>query len=245
MKGTDWPTLRSREVDMKFELDTYHRDTPDEDLIQDVRDVAKKLGIDTVTISCYDEYGKYHPKTLWNRFGSWFEVLRMAGLKESRSRPNVSENELFDNLRNVWIALGRQPASTELTKPLSKYSVNTYGRRFGGWRKALEAFVQYVNQGSEEELDSATDRDEPSNSDDAKPSKRRTKREISERLRFRILLRDGFRCQSCGRSPVQSPGVELHVDHVVPWSKGGETTLENLQTKCSKCNLGKGNAFDK
>jgi 5-methylcytosine-specific restriction endonuclease McrA len=35
-------------------------------------------------------------------------------------------------------------------------------------------------------------------------------------------------------------GVELHVDHVTPWSKGGETTLANLQTLCNKCNLGKG-----
>jgi 5-methylcytosine-specific restriction endonuclease McrA len=39
-------------------------------------------------------------------------------------------------------------------------------------------------------------------------------------------------------------GVELHVDHILPWSKDGETVEENLQTKCSKCNLGKGNAFD-
>ena len=73
----------------------------------------------------------------------------------------------------------------------------------------------------------------------------RTKREISERLRFSILLRDGFRCQACGRSPLNSPGVELHVDHVIPWSQGGETITDNLQTKCKECNLGKGNAFNK
>ena len=74
---------------------------------------------------------------------------------------------------------------------------------------------------------------------------RRTKREISERLRFSILLRDGFRCHACGRSPLNSPGVELHVDHVIPWSQGGETLKDNLITKCKECNLGKGNAFDK
>jgi 5-methylcytosine-specific restriction endonuclease McrA len=33
------------------------------------------------------------------------------------------------------------------------------------------------------------------------------------------------------------------VDHIVPWSKGGETILENLRTLCSKCNLGKGNVL--
>ncbi|WP_349257294.1 HNH endonuclease [Novimethylophilus sp.] len=48
-------------------------------------------------------------------------------------------------------------------------------------------------------------------------------------------------CCACGASPAISLGVELHVDHIVPWSKGGETVLENLQTLCSMCNLGKSN----
>ncbi len=51
--------------------------------------------------------------------------------------------------------------------------------------------------------------------------------------------------QSCGASPLKSREVELHVDHIIPWSKGGETEEGNLEAKCSKCNLGKGNAFDK
>lgn len=34
-------------------------------------------------------------------------------------------------------------------------------------------------------------------------------------------------------------GALLHVDHVIPWSKGGETTLENLRVLCSVCNIGK------
>jgi 5-methylcytosine-specific restriction endonuclease McrA len=80
--------------------------------------------------------------------------------------------------------------------------------------------------------------------DNIKPNKHKTKREISERLRFRILMRDGFSCKSCGRSPVKELGVELHVDHIIPWSKGGETVPDNLETKCEKCNLGKGNAFN-
>jgi len=75
--------------------------------------------------------------------------------------------------------------------------------------------------------------------------KHKTKREISERMRFRILMRDGFACKACGRSPATEIGVELHVDHILPWSKGGETVEENLSTKCKECNLGKGNAFDK
>ena len=75
-------------------------------------------------------------------------------------------------------------------------------------------------------------------------AKHRTRREVSDRQRFRILVRDGFRCRACGASPLTQAGVELHVDHVLPWSKGGETTDDNLLTmqavqfgqgKCVRC----------
>ena len=69
----------------------------------------------------------------------------------------------------------------------------------------------------------------------------RTQRAPSIRLRFDILKRDNFKCCACGASPSKDPSVELHVDHIIPWSKGGETTQENLQTLCSKCNGGKSN----
>jgi hypothetical protein len=70
---------------------------------------------------------------------------------------------------------------------------------------------------------------------------RPTRREIPLALRYKVLKRDDFRCVKCGRSPAMSPGLELHVDHVVPWASGGETVIENLQCLCAECNLGKSN----
>jgi len=64
---------------------------------------------------------------------------------------------------------------------------------------------------------------------------------ISDKLRYQVLKRDSFKCCACGASPAKDPSVELHIDHIIPWSKGGENTAENLQTLCSKCNLGKSN----
>lgn len=61
---------------------------------------------------------------------------------------------------------------------------------------------------------------------------------VSTRTRFEILKRDGFRCRYCGSTPLAGP---LHVDHVVPSSKGGTDDPENLLTACSTCNLGKSN----
>jgi hypothetical protein len=60
-------------------------------------------------------------------------------------------------------------------------------------------------------------------------------------VRTKVMRRDNFRCQMCGAS--QSEGVTLHVDHILPVSHGGLTALENLQTLCADCNLGKGNSF--
>ena len=62
---------------------------------------------------------------------------------------------------------------------------------------------------------------------------------MSASLRYTVLRRDGFRCQICGAT--QADGVKLHVDHIVPISKGGKTELSNFRTLCEQCNLGKGN----
>lgn len=70
---------------------------------------------------------------------------------------------------------------------------------------------------------------------------RRTSRNINWRLRFLVLQRDKFRCVKCGASPAKGHSVSLQVDHVVPWSRGGETEFENLQTLCEICNIGKSN----
>jgi len=54
-------------------------------------------------------------------------------------------------------------------------------------------------------------------------------------LRWAVWERDNFTCKHCGSRTI------LEVDHVIPVSKGGITTLSNLQTLCSACNRGKHN----
>lgn len=62
------------------------------------------------------------------------------------------------------------------------------------------------------------------------------KRNVTAGMKYKILERDGFRCIYCGKQSTES---ELHIDHVIPFSKGGKTSVENLITACSECNLGK------
>jgi hypothetical protein len=60
---------------------------------------------------------------------------------------------------------------------------------------------------------------------------------VTKALRFKILKRDKFTCQYCGR---KAPEVVLHVDHKIPKSKGGTKSESNLVAACFDCNMGKG-----
>ncbi len=228
---------------MKFELEESNRGISDEELLADLRRCASVLGRKTITSSEYADLGKVHPSTVQRRFGSWVQALELAGLQPSRSKIGITEDELMENIEALWVSLGRQPRYSEVKAPESKFSAGTYENHFGSWKDALSKFVEWVNSEEPPETGEPTGFSANLKNERPAPTKRRTKREVSDRQRFRILVRDGFRCQSCGASPLMQPGVELHVDHIVPWSKGGETVDENLQTKCAQCNLGKGNAF--
>lgn len=61
---------------------------------------------------------------------------------------------------------------------------------------------------------------------------------LSKRLRFNVFKRDSFCCQYCGNHP---PSVVLEVDHIIPASKGGNDSIDNLITSCFDCNRGKSN----
>lgn len=308
-------------VIMEFKLNEYHRDVSDEELLDDLRRVAELLSKENLTMSEYQENGKYHPSTIANRFGGWRNSLKKAGLSLTKTwakheycedetlffedmqlvanklnkeyitardykqfgkfdlsatfrkygswnimlqkaglKPTpyrlgkgkeITDEELFQDIERVWIKLGRQPTINDVKNGEFNFAQNTFTRRFGGWRGALEAFVKYINSEDESEILEEAVKDSLSaelspieaNCQSAKlqhSTTHKTRRDINLRLRFKVMQRDNFKCCKCGRSPATDPTVVLHVDHIYPWVKGGETTMENLETKCKECNLGKG-----
>lgn len=58
---------------------------------------------------------------------------------------------------------------------------------------------------------------------------------VTNKMRFAIYARDGYRCKMCGRYT-----DDLEIDHIIPISKGGKSTMSNLQTLCHRCNQKKG-----
>ena len=63
---------------------------------------------------------------------------------------------------------------------------------------------------------------------------------VSDRMRFSIYKRDGYRCRMCGKS---GTFATLEIDHIKPIAKGGKSTYDNLQTLCKSCNQKKGDNY--
>lgn len=63
---------------------------------------------------------------------------------------------------------------------------------------------------------------------------------VSNKMRFSIYKRDGYRCKICGRSEMFD---YLEIDHIKPIAKGGKTVYSNLQTLCQRCNREKGDSY--
>ena len=61
--------------------------------------------------------------------------------------------------------------------------------------------------------------------------------DVSEELRHNIFERDENKCLKCGSVE------DLSIDHIIPLSKGGDNSTENLQTLCKRCNSSKGGSI--
>lgn len=229
------------------------RGIPDETLLEDIRFVAQTLQKNTINSSEYSTFGHYSHDVIIRKFGSWNSALATAGLVPfdhplgGGTKNKISELECVEEIERIWTKLGRQPTTTDIRSGISRFSLHVFERRFGSWRKALEYFVDYMNGN---QIDECTETNTGNNftineqRTNTQEVVHKTKREIGLRTRFLVMKRDSFKCQMCGRSPATTPGLELHVDHIVPWSKGGETSIDNLQTLCSDCNLGKSNFLE-
>jgi hypothetical protein len=124
-----------------------------------------------------------------------------------------TDEELLERLISKARELGRTPSKRELGVG------SNFTKRFGSYNRAVIAAGLSPNV--------------------AFPSAylERERHLVPLSMRFRVLARDGFRCQYCGGTP--QDGYVLHVDHKVPVSRGGPTEMENLVTACHLCNSGK------
>ena len=108
---------------------------PKEELIKDLKRMAKLLNQDYVGLNQNKKHGLYSSGTFERNFGTWNKAVVIAGLK-----PNLpfTEKELLDDLKRVAKELEPVKLSWENYKTKGKYASNTYVYRFGNWSTAMK-----------------------------------------------------------------------------------------------------------
>jgi hypothetical protein len=235
-------------------FDDSNQKVPRSEIILEIQRVASLVKTEELTIKQFEQHSRFGSKVARKEFGSWHKAMQESGISGSPRGEIKNDDVCFENLLAVWTHYGRPPAMREMARPPSLIGAHVYTRKFGSWINALEAFINQVQSAivlpPEPAQTTATTNAAGSISpitialeQKIDPPARRPeseRREIRLGLRYAVLNRDRFRCVICGRSPATNLGVVLHIDHIVAWSKGGKTVLENLRTACSDCNLGKG-----
>jgi len=231
------------------------------DILVDIRMVLARHPKESLLYKTYHKLGGlYSLKTIRHHFKGWIQALHHLSISQHRAEQRFSDEEIFRAIQKAWESLGRQPKYCEMKAPFSAMSAYTISSRFDGFTKAIHAFCADRLQSDDndtafsslpdEQLDAAlAPTKQPDKEIDAETlvvttaTKRKTPRTPGLRLRFQVFIRDNSTCKVCGRGPQSHPGLPLQTDHIIPYTKGGETVLENLQLLCQDCNAGKSDSM--
>jgi hypothetical protein len=181
----------------------------------------------------YDNWSEKiaYSSAIRRRFGGWGKALQAAGFRAHSSKPDP--RDMVAAFRNCWQEQNSVPSYLQFSDYLEKlnypFRTKTCVRFFGGLGR-LARLIEEVDLGTLPESKLY---------EHHKPVRRRLYDAVRPKVRLAVLKRDNYRCVKCGASPNDDKSIRLEVDHIVPGSRGGLATMENLQTLCSSCNQGK------
>lgn len=241
---------------MDYEFRRKRIDTiSEEKKLEELENVARHFNYTEFSWRDFNKLSNISASAIKVHFGSWKKALAALKLHLQRKGMDLSprpfapqriysNEDLFNEMERIWHTVGQRPSRVEWERSNPKISITAYKKRFGSWTNACEKFIEYKIGGEIFSQDFILpERPEilkETNNTEKKHSPEKI-RDVSLRLRLAVLTRDNFRCVFCGKSPATNIGTRLHIDHIIPFSKGGKSTLENLQTLCEECNLGKSN----
>lgn len=161
--------------------------------------------------------------TVVKHFGSWSKALAAINLRPE-FESNLDAGRLIAELERIWRHVGHSPRPCDVRRH-GRFAVNVYTRR---WKTVRNCCM----------LIAAHRRGELSRAELLASAPRAgVRKTLAFATRLAIFRRDRFRCALCADSPATSPTCELHIDHILPLSRGGGNEIDNLRTLCSGCNL--------
>jgi hypothetical protein len=169
------------------------------------------------------------PTVINRMFGSFQAACDSLGIETHSKKPIYTDDDLLGLFEELWRWRQHPPTIGDIKKyretrnrfPTSATLVN----RFGNYKRFVKTFSDY-KLGIIEKRDVLKLGPEGN-----------LRKPFSTKGRFEVLTRAKYRCEICGAS--QADGAKLHVDHIVPVSKGGGNEPENLRCLCEPCNLGR------
>lgn len=199
----------------------------------------------------FDEVSKISASTVVREFdGSWKAAMRWLhadllrndanGGLQPRSRRQYSDAEMFQEMERIWQECGQRPSRNEWNSCDPSISYQTYVRYFKSWPKACLKFIEFKMGRGLGVQDGLTGGAFAQGRKENVAKGKTRARSIPLQTRLNVLKRDGFRCVLCGNSPAITPGVILHLDHIILFSQGGTHNANNLRVLCQQCNLGRG-----
>lgn len=180
------------------------------------------------------EFGLYPPRTPKNEL---LEILSIAGKQGVYSfmiikkTPELQEElGLNDKDYNalLFLSLDKQEAIGQILDIKGHETLQGKETMLYNW---LNNMVEFIENGKRTRENVPIPKPKKQN----KKSKRNA---FTRSIRHEVFKRDNYRCKECGATNKETT---LHIDHIVPVSKGGTDELDNLQTLCESCNLAKSN----
>ena len=128
---------------MEFELNEYHHNISDEELLKDIRRIANLLKRDGISKRDYKyNGGRYCADTIAKRFNGWVNALLKCGLNPNSKQTSVSgipnSNLIFD-LQDVAKKINKNTFTTSEYTQYGNYSITILLKKFGTWNAALKA----------------------------------------------------------------------------------------------------------
>jgi len=121
---------------VKFEL-TWLEDRSDDAVLAEIRRVAALMPNQRLTVDKFDSLSKIKSTAVRERFGSWSNAARKAGL--ATALPDYSDVAIIEDLKRVSESAPHEPFTSAFYSAHGRYSNSCIKRRFGGWQQALDA----------------------------------------------------------------------------------------------------------